>query len=86
VAEPDEPDEPQADFEPEYQAGYRGGDEEPPLDVEEVDAPDEEPIVAWSSGDTAADTDRSGHYPEDPEEHFIADHDVTGDSPEDRAD
>ncbi|MEE6164869.1 MULTISPECIES: cell division protein PerM [unclassified Mycolicibacterium] len=86
VDEPDEPEDRVADVEPEYQRGYRGGDEEPPLDVEEVDAPDEEPIVAWSSGDAAADTDRSGHYLEDPEEHFIADHDVTGDPPHDRAD
>lgn len=83
VAEPDEPEDRAADVEPEYR---RGDDEEPPLDVEEVDAPDEEPIVAWSSGDTSADIDRSSHYPEDPEEHFIADHDVTGDPPHDRAD
>lgn len=85
AAEPDEPEDHEAGLEPEYESGYRGGDEEP-LDVEEVEAPDEEPIVAWPSDDTAANTDRSSHYPEDPEEHFIADHDVTGDPPRDSAD
>jgi hypothetical protein len=86
AAEPDEPADAADDAD--YEPGYRADDEEPPLDVEEVDVdtPDEEPIVAWSSGDTVANTDRSTHYPEDPEEHFIADHDVTGDQPHDRAD
>lgn len=74
--------------EAEYENPHRPDDEEPPLDVEEVDVDitDDEPLVAWSSGDTAATTDRSTDYPEDPEEHFIVDHDLTGDEPRDRAD
>jgi hypothetical protein len=95
AAEPDAPADAvdhEADLEADDEPDHRADDEEPPLDVEEVveevdvDTPDEEPIVAWSSGDTAANTDRSTHYPEDPEEHFIADHDVTGDQPHNRAD
>jgi hypothetical protein len=83
----DDADYDEVGYEAEYETSYRADDEEP-LDVEEVDVdpPGEEPIVAWSSGDGGANTRRSAESPEDPEEHFIVDHDMTGDKPHDRAD
>ncbi|MGV9800741.1 cell division protein PerM [Mycobacterium sp. NPDC003449] len=64
--------------------------EQEPLDVEEVDLPDE-PLVSWSAEEVSAlppDLPRDPH--EDPEDHFlvdeIADEDVSDDNPRGRAD